>query len=288
MVRFLTPSTTPTFPCKMKLEVPKEDPQFTLFSPENTLPTEERTQFRNRANDVFGSLSRDTVVPSEITPAMAPPLPPQPRPHSRFLGGSFKIDHVTRVEDKVNITPSTQLYNSIVSDKVEKSRLTSRPSKPFARANKRFFRAQHEISPHKFTKYSLEDTNIADDSENKTIALNFLNDLRKNKEGQLEESASSTKEEKIVFRKRERLTKNEGDDTIKKAPSKHKSVVVQEEYVIGQTKSMSKRHARAAGSSSALRQHARAASKSSSKGKERSRVTACYLDDEENEEDELD
>ena len=68
------------------------------------------------------------------------------------------------------------------------------------------------------------------------------------------------------------------DDVTKKAPSRHKNAVVQEEYVIGQTKSVSKRHARAAGTNSALKQHARAASKFSSKGKERSKVTACYLD----------
>jgi hypothetical protein len=30
-------------------------------------------------------------------------------------------------------------------------------------SNKRFFRAQHEINPQKFTKYSLKDTDIADD-----------------------------------------------------------------------------------------------------------------------------
>ena len=46
-------------------------------------------------------------------------------------------------------------------------------------------------------------------SENKTIALNFLKDLRKSKEKQLKESEPSTKEEKIVFRKRERLPKHE-------------------------------------------------------------------------------
>jgi hypothetical protein len=37
-----------------------------------------------------------------------------------------------RSEDKVNITPSTELYNSLVSDKVEKKRTpAAKPSRPF-------------------------------------------------------------------------------------------------------------------------------------------------------------
>ncbi|XP_063686560.1 U5 small nuclear ribonucleoprotein TSSC4-like [Bolinopsis microptera] len=255
----------------MKLEAPKEEPKFTLFSPDTSLPTEERTQFRSRASDVFGSLSRDTVAPSDLTPAMAPP--PAPRSTSR------------NESEKVNITPSIELYNSLTSDKVEKKRTPVKaPVRAFG-SNKRFFRAQHEITPQKFTKYTLEDTDLTDDRDNKAIALSFLNDLKESK-SELEPTPSS--EGKIVFRKRARTSENQGDEEIPKGPSKHKNAVVQEEYVIGQTKSVSKKHARAAGVAPAradgvdpARQQQSRDSKSSGKGKERGRMTACYLDDEE-------
>ena len=70
---------------------------------------------------------------------------------------------------------------------------------------------------------------------------------------------------------------HQGDEEIPKGPSKHKNAVVQEEYVIGQTKSVSKKHARAAGVAPARQQQSRD-NKSSGKGKERGRITACYLD----------
>ena len=86
---------------------------------------------------------------------------------------------------------------------------------------------------------------------------------------------------------------HQGDEEIPKGPSKHKNAVVQEEYVIGQTKSVSKKHARAAGVAPAraagvaparaagvapARQQQSRDNKSSGKGKERGRITACYLD----------
>ena len=74
----------------------------------------------------------------------------------------------------------------------------------------------------------------------------------------------------------------QGEDEVKKGPSKHKNAIVQEEYVIGQTKSVSKRQARAgsahagrAGTGSHLE---KSDNKSSGKGKERGKITACYLD----------
>lgn len=260
----------------MKLES-KESPSFSLFNPsDNCLPTEERTQFRSRADDVFAGLSRDSIAPSELSSSMAPPPPP-------------RSTSPRCVIDQVNIGPSPELYASLVSDKAAPVNSDKRDKRPRGfDSNKRCFRAQHEIHPNKFTKYTLRDTDLTDDKQNKTVALGFLTDLNKNKVSQ--ETECTAVDKKITFSKRDGSTPQQEEDQCSSSvpPPRHKSAIVQEEYVVGQTKSVSKRKAREGALQSHAQSRSIAASSNSSsklKGKGRGNIVACYLEEEEEEED---
>ncbi|XP_071795434.1 uncharacterized protein [Asterias amurensis] len=97
----------------------------------------------------------------------------------------------------------------------------------------------HFVNPEKYTKYSLEETNMCGNAANRSVALGFLNDLKKRKE---EESTSSIETEvcedgKHVFQKPV-LSKESTEQSPKRKV--YGSVYKMADYEVGMSSSVQK------------------------------------------------
>lgn len=197
----------------MKLDPPPAP--FSLFS--GQLPTDERLDFSSRADSIFASLDPTSVptVPSELL-MQAPSVPAQ------------RTQPMTIEEEPVSTN-----YSSSVSDKVNPVSVNN--NRVTGKRSYRDFRSDHDLNPNKYTSYSLAETRLTDERQNKAVALSFLSDLDKKKASPVKEEAADLSAP-ILFKKK---TAVQTECTTK--PAKAGNAVVQGEYIIGQTSSKSNR-----------------------------------------------
>ncbi|XP_038053418.1 uncharacterized protein LOC119725895 [Patiria miniata] len=92
--------------------------------------------------------------------------------------------------------------------------------------------ADHVLNPNKYTKYSLEETNMCGNSANRSVALGFLSELRKRKQqGDNQTVQESGTTEQLVFQKpRETRTLDQAEQPSKKS---YGSVYKMPKYEVG-------------------------------------------------------
>lgn len=98
----------------------------------------------------------------------------------------------------------------------------------------RFQQPDHKLNPGKYTAYTLEDTSVAGEKANRSIALDFITELKKRKEGETaeEEGDKADCKNKIEFHKPKKED-GEGDDDTSGKRKNYGSVYRMSEYVVG-------------------------------------------------------
>lgn len=126
-----------------------------------------------------------------------------------------------------------------------KKSIFKKPSLPLRRCLPSRGRANHEINPEKYTKYSLSDVSDLSDMQNKTAAYNFLKEMEARKLSNQEESASpssSSEPTKIIFKNSIKLKDHDGDNEKKNEERRIQgSKFVMAEYVVGEKKESKKK-----------------------------------------------
>ncbi len=116
----------------------------------------------------------------------------------------------------------------------------------FSRPRSRFHQPDYKINPDKWTKYSLEDTCTYGDSFNRSVALDFISELRKRKAGGKSEDVATSSDDsaKIEFHK-PKTGSSSSQDRAEDSSGKRKnygSVYRMSEYVVGMAKKPKPRH----------------------------------------------
>ncbi len=96
----------------------------------------------------------------------------------------------------------------------------------------------HLMNPQKYTKYSLEETNMCGNAANRSIALGFLNDLKKRKDSESKSSTEVCEEGKHVFQKPVFISKEQTEQSPKKKV--YGSVYKMADYEVGMNSSVHK------------------------------------------------
>jgi hypothetical protein len=188
----------------------KDEGEFKLHGTDNI--------FKQKSNDIFGCLD---VIEAKHTAVQK----------------AQKNDDV--VKDDIPLDDHHIPKKRSLPDKEYGSEKFKKPRIPYPRGKKI---PDHKANPQNYTFYNLSDVDNSkmSDSSNRSAALSFLNDLRKNKNQLQEQEEKVTLSEKIVFKK---PSSSEGMETETSEPNKSHVLggkVIMPEYSIGSKKSIRK------------------------------------------------
>ena len=108
----------------------------------------------------------------------------------------------------------------------------------------RFHQPDYKLNPDKWKKYSLEDTSLHGDSSNRSVALDFINELRKRKADEKTAERSEDRSDscsKIEFHKPASVSSSDTDEEGGKRKN-YGGVYRMSEYVVGMAKKPKSRH----------------------------------------------
>lgn len=157
--------------------------------------------------------------------------------------------HTTVTLDQ--LTPASRHDNKrrktvIRSSASRKESIFKRPELPIDKCMPMRHVPDFKVNPHKWKKYSLEDADCSDRT-NTAAAFNFLREIEKRKEEEMEQEGSNT-EQKIIFKKSSKFERN--TNTEEESSTLKGSKVVMPEYVVGQKVTKKEKKAKSCQSSS--------------------------------------
>ena len=112
--------------------------------------------------------------------------------------------------------------------------LFKRPEAPIRRCLPVRRAPDHQINPHKWTKYNLSDVPEMSERANKTAALSFLKELEARNDTNRSEKECNDKESTVVKFNKSALVKVPDEGDLEGKSTFRSSKVVMAEYVIGQ------------------------------------------------------